>query len=158
MNYLLKERKEVESDSVSVHHRDSEVAVSVAVFDDVDVSKSINLREVLKRKSSIEDRTRQTEEFSREDQGRYAPESKKFQNPVSRKSSLGEKAGLAQQLIDCVILSASFYLPLKAFCPDVCYQGLSSIATYSKTKTAATLASVCSYSEDRGIPGGKESK
>jgi len=35
MNYLLKERKEVESDSVSVHHRDSEVAV----FDDVDVSK-----------------------------------------------------------------------------------------------------------------------
>ncbi|KAI3664603.1 hypothetical protein L1987_89627 [Smallanthus sonchifolius] len=31
--------------------------------------------------------------------------------------------------------------------------GLSSIA-YSKTKTAATLASVCSYSEDRGIPGG----
>ncbi|KAH0726700.1 hypothetical protein KY284_002565 [Solanum tuberosum] len=87
MNYLLKERKEVESDSVSVHHRDSEVAVSVAVFDDVDVS-------------------------NREDQGRYAPESKKFLNP-----------------------------------------GLSSIATYSKTKTAATLASVCSYSEDRGIPG-----
>jgi hypothetical protein len=30
MNYLLKERKEVESDSVSV-----------AVFDDVDVSKSL---------------------------------------------------------------------------------------------------------------------
>ncbi|KAH0704764.1 hypothetical protein KY285_019042 [Solanum tuberosum] len=90
MNYLLKERKEVESDSVSVHHRDSEVAVSVAVFDDVDVS-------------------------NREDQGRYAPESKKFQNP-----------------------------------------GLSSIATYSKTKTAATLASVCSYSEDRGIPGGRD--
>ena len=45
------ERKEVESDSVSVHHRDSEVAesvaesvdlaVSVAVFDDVYVSKSL---------------------------------------------------------------------------------------------------------------------
>ncbi|KAH0706806.1 hypothetical protein KY289_011882 [Solanum tuberosum] len=87
MNYLLKERKEVESDSVSVHHRDSELAVSVAVFDDVDVS-------------------------NREDQSIYAPESKKFQN-----------------------------------------LGLSSIATYSKTKTAATLASVCSYSEDRGIPG-----
>lgn len=31
----------MESDSVSVHHRDSEVAVSVAVFDDVDVSKSL---------------------------------------------------------------------------------------------------------------------
>jgi hypothetical protein len=46
---LWRRRKEVESDSVSVHHRDSEVAdsvaesvdlaVSVAVFDDVDVSK-----------------------------------------------------------------------------------------------------------------------
>lgn len=48
---LWRRRKEVESDSVSVHHRDSEVAdsvaesvdlaVSVAVFDDVDVSKSL---------------------------------------------------------------------------------------------------------------------
>ena len=33
--------KEVESDSIPVHHRDSEVVVSVVVFDDIDVSKSL---------------------------------------------------------------------------------------------------------------------
>ncbi|KAH0646675.1 hypothetical protein KY284_034559 [Solanum tuberosum] len=92
------ERKEVESDSVSVHHRDSEVAVSVA--------------------------------------------------PTTSLESIGVQSGRSGQIC-----------PGKQEIPkSVCYQGLSSIATYSKTKTAATLASVCSYSEDRGIPGGKESK
>ena len=33
--------KEVEWDSIPVYHRDSEVAVLVAVFDDIDVSKSL---------------------------------------------------------------------------------------------------------------------